>query len=107
MFGLFLRQNSNRQTLDEQYPYIPVASPYEMILFKHYRYYQDMVSSQDGITNDAEWNDIMGMLKVQTPSLDFSLLEREIEHLGIGDIWRLVLVDTRLKAAWLPEPSDV
>ncbi|GCE27527.1 hypothetical protein KDA_30110 [Dictyobacter alpinus] len=99
MFSSSRKPGIDRQTLDEQYPDIPVASPYEMILFKLYRYYQDKVSCQDGMINDAEWNDIMGMLKVQAPFLDFSLLDQWIEHLGIRDTWKLVLIDTGLKEA--------
>jgi hypothetical protein len=99
MFSSSLKPGIDRQTLDEQYPDIPVASPYEMILFKLYRYYQDKILRQDGMTNDAEWNDIMGMLKVQAPFLDFALLDRWIGHLGIRDTWKLVLIDTGLKAA--------
>jgi hypothetical protein len=85
------------QTLDERYPGIGVASAYEMILFKLYRYSQDLVTRHDGMANDAEWNDIMGMLKVQGSLLDLSFLERWSQRLGLREIWRLVLVDSGLR----------
>jgi hypothetical protein len=85
--------------LDDRYPAYPVASASEMILFKLYRYYQDAHSRKDGMINDAEWNDVLGMLKVQGTNLDLSLLERCSKALNIMDVWQSVLTDAGLKAA--------
>ncbi len=46
-----------------------------MILFKLHRYQRDKQLRTDGMRDDAEWNDILGMLKVQRPDLDLALLE--------------------------------
>jgi hypothetical protein len=85
--------------LDEHYPAYPVASASEMILFKLSRYYRDAYSRKDGMRNDAEWNDILGMLKIQGMKLNFSLLERCSKALNIMDVWGAVLTDAGLKAA--------
>lgn len=63
-------------TLDERYPPVRVASACEMILFKLQRYQRDARSRSDGMRDDSEWNDILGMLKVQGPALDLVRLER-------------------------------
>lgn len=63
------------------------------------RDYQDASLRKDGMRDDAGWNDIMGMLKVQGVRLDFSLLERYSKTLNIMDVWRVVLTDAGLKAA--------
>ena len=62
--------------LDVRYPPVQVASVYEMLLFKLDRYQRDARSRSDGLRDDGEWNDILGMLKVQGPALDRALLER-------------------------------
>ncbi|WP_151756820.1 hypothetical protein [Dictyobacter vulcani] len=62
-FSLSQPQEIRTLMLDEQHTDVRVASVYEMILFKLHWYYQ--VSRRDGMTNDMEWNDIMGMLKVR------------------------------------------
>ena len=82
--------------LDEQHTGVRVASVYEMILYKLHRYHQNQVSRRDGMTNDMEWNDILGMLKVQGPLLDMPFFEQEVRHLHLEDIWKLVLADAGL-----------
>ena len=99
IFGTAMRQLVAPVVLDERYPACPVASACEMILFKLYRYYRDACSRKDGMRNDAEWNDILGMLKIQGVELDFPLLERCSKTLDIMDVWRSVLMDAGLKAA--------
>jgi hypothetical protein len=63
-FETFMRQLIRCSTLDERSPPIPLASATEMLLFKVQRYQQDERSRTDGMQDDAEWNDILGMLKV-------------------------------------------
>ena len=38
--------------------------------------------------DDARWNDIVGMLKVQGPDLDLVLLEQWAGTLDVADTWR-------------------
>lgn len=55
-----------------------------MIPFKLRRYRQDEQSHTDGMHNDAEWNDVLGMLKVQAPALDLPLLEAWVATLDLA-----------------------
>lgn len=98
-FDTALRQHVARYTLDERYPPFWVASACEMILFKLQRYQRDECSRTDGMRDDAEWNDIVGMLKVQGPDLDLVFFERWAETLDIIDAWQRVLVDAGLDDA--------
>jgi hypothetical protein len=86
-------------TLDERSPPIPVASATEMLLFKVQRYQRDEQARTDGKQDDAQWNDILGMLKVQGPDLDLPLLEKWAGSLGITDTWQRALVDAGLRDA--------
>jgi hypothetical protein len=86
-------------TLDERYPPVLVASACEMILFKLQRYQHDERSRSDGMRDDSEWNDVVGMLKVRGPALDLALLERWAEALVGAETWRQALVDAGLAAA--------
>jgi hypothetical protein len=98
-FDTFMRKLSRCPTLDERYPPIQLASATEMILFKLQRYQRDERSRTDGMQDDAEWNDILGMLKVQGPDLDLPLLEEWVGALGMTDTWRRALVDAGLRDA--------
>lgn len=86
-------------TLDEREPPVRVASACEMILFKLQRYRRNARSRSDGMRDDSEWNDILGMLKVQGPTLDLVLLERWADALDGAETWRQALVDAGLAAA--------
>lgn len=98
-FDTFMRQLIRCSTLDEHSPPIPLASATEMLLFKVQRYQRDERSRTDGMQDDAEWNDILGMLKVQGPNLDLPLLEEWAGTLGMTDTWQRALVDAGLRAA--------
>ncbi len=69
--------------IDECYPPFPMASAEEMIVFKLQRYFHDEQSRIDGMNDDAEWNDILGMLKVQGTNLDLILLESWVTALHL------------------------
>jgi hypothetical protein len=86
-------------TLDKHSPPIPLASAIEMLLFKVQRYQRDEQARTDGMQDDAEWNDILGMLKVQGPDLDLPLLEEWAGTLGMTDTWQRALVDAGLRDA--------
>jgi hypothetical protein len=98
-FDTFMRQLIRCYTLDEHYPPIPLASATEMLLFKVQRYQRDERSRTDGRQDDAEWNDILGMLKVQGPDLDLPLLEEWAGALAMTDTWHRALVDAGLRGA--------
>jgi hypothetical protein len=79
--------------IDERYPAYPVASASEIILFKLYRYCQDACSRKDGMRDDAEWNDVLGMLKVQGMKPDLDYLRSWADTLGVRDILEQAIVD--------------
>jgi hypothetical protein len=86
-------------TLDERYPPVRVASACEMILFKLRRYQRDASSRSDGMRDDGEWNDILGMLKVQGLDLDLVRFECWAGELDGAETWRQALVDAGLADA--------
>src|SRR5439155_22350178 len=98
-FHTCMRQFVAVHTLDEHYPPLHIASALEMILFKLHRYHCSEQSCTNGLHNDAEWNDIQGMLKVQGPDLDLALLQWWAKTLGITPLWQQALLDTGLRAA--------
>ena len=98
-FDTAMRQLVALYALDDRYPPFRVASTCEMILFKLRRYQRDERSRTDGMRDDAEWNDIVGMLKVQGPDLDLVLMEQWAGTLGVADTWRRALADAGLDDA--------
>jgi hypothetical protein len=96
-FALSMRLLIRGYTLDEHSPPIPLASATEMLLFKVQRYQRNERSRTDGMQDDAEWNDILGMLKVQGLDLDLPLLEEWAGALAMTDTWHRALVDAGLR----------
>lgn len=88
--------------LEEQSPPCFVASAAEMILWKLRRYQQYTLTAHDGMEDDATWNDLLGMLKVQALTLDYPLLNRWANAFGISPLLTRALID----AGTLPEPSE-
>jgi hypothetical protein len=98
-FDTAMRRLVALYTLDERYPPFRVASVCEMLLFKLQRYQCDERSRSDGMRDDAAWNDIVGMLKVQGLDLDLVLLEQWAGTLDVTDTWRRALTDAGLDDA--------
>jgi hypothetical protein len=92
-FDLAMAQYIEMRLFDEHHAAFPVASATEMILWKLARYHADKTTRQDGMEDDAGWNDILGMLKVQGPSLTMPLLEQWAEKLEVGGILKQALLD--------------
>lgn len=97
-FNVSMRQLITRHILDEQRSPLPIASAYEMILFKLQRYQEKERSHANGMHDDAEWNDILGMLKVQGTALNLTFLERWSKKLCILDALRKALIDADLSS---------
>lgn len=83
--------------IDERYPPFPLASALEMVAWKLARCANELASSSESRINDAEWNDVLGMLKVQGTTLDLAqltswtkmlhaghLLPQALDHAGIS-----------------------
>ncbi len=98
-FAPSMRQLIRGYTLDERYPPFQLTSATEMILFKLQRYQRDEQARTDGMQDDAEWNDLLGMLKVQGPDLDLALLGEWAGKLDVIETWHQALVDAGLQGA--------
>jgi hypothetical protein len=92
-FDLAMAQRIEMHQLHEHHRAFPVASATEMILWKLSRYHADKITRQDGMEDDAGWNDILGMLKVQGPCLNTLLLEQWATILEVGGMLEQALLD--------------
>jgi hypothetical protein len=99
VFETAMRRLIAAYTLDGRDPLVRVASACEMILYKLQRYQRNERSRSDGMRDDSEWNDILGMLKVQGPALDLVRLERWADALDGAETWHQALVDAGLADA--------
>ena len=82
--------------IDERYPPFLLASALEMIVWKLARCAHELASGSDGIINDAEWNDMLGMLKVQGTTLDLAQLTFWTQMLHAGHLLPQALDDAGL-----------
>jgi len=67
-----------------------VASPEDTILAK-LRWYCD-----GGAVSDRQWNDVLGVLKVQGTALDRAYLDEWARELGLTDLLRRAIEDAGL-----------
>jgi hypothetical protein len=88
--------------LDERYTPFPVASALEMAVWKLVRCARELATRHDGIMNDAEWNDLLGILKVQGTRLDLAQLTFWAHQLGAGHLLPLALDDAGLVSPQVP-----
>ncbi|HEY1350387.1 MAG TPA: hypothetical protein VGF67_12260 [Ktedonobacteraceae bacterium] len=79
-----------------------IASAPEMILWKLQRYHRSALASRNGMQDDATWNDVLGMLKVQGMELDWAFLDHRVKVSGLEDVFTQALID----AGRLPDPSE-
>lgn len=83
-------------SLDERYAPFPVATALEMAVWKLVRCAREQALRTDGIVNDAEWNDLLGILKVQGTRLDLAQFTLWAHQLGAGHLLPLALDDAGL-----------
>jgi len=91
--------------LDERYAPFPIASALEMAVWKLVCCARELASRPDGIVNDAEWNDLLGILKVQGTRLDLALLTFWAHRLEAGHLLPQVLDDVGLTSPQAPSPQ--
>jgi len=96
-FATSMRQLIRGYTLDERSPPIQLASATEMILFKMQRYQWNERSRTDGMQDDTEWNDMLGIIKQQGAALDVPYLTHWADVLGVRDLLEQALVEAGLK----------
>lgn len=103
VFGHSMHQLVTLHILDERYPPVRVASAPEMILWKLQRYNQNEKVMERGMKDDAEWNDVIGMLKVQGSDLSIALLRQWAKTFHILDELQQALEDAGL---FIPQASE-
>jgi hypothetical protein len=102
VFDQEMRRLVEPHILEEQSAPCFVASAVEMILWKLRRYQQYALTARNGMEDDATWNDLLGMLKVQAHALDYALLDQWANAFGFSPLLTQALID----AGTLPEPSE-
>lgn len=95
-FDEAMRAGITALSLDERYAPFPVASALEMAVWKLVRCAREQASRPDRIVNDAEWNDLLGILKVQGNRLDVTQLTMWAHTLGADHLLPLALDDAGL-----------
>jgi hypothetical protein len=90
--------------LDERYGPFPVASALEMAAWKLMRCACELATRADGIVNDAEWNDLLGILKVQGTRLDLAQFTFWAHRLGAEHLLPQALDDAGLASPGEPSP---
>ncbi len=85
-----LSRRTARQLSQDDPTTIYVASPEDTVLAK-LQWYRD-----GGGVSDRQWNDVLGVLKVQGPALDRAYLEEWARELGLTDLLRRALDDAGL-----------
>ncbi len=90
--------------IDERYPPFPLASALEMVVWKLARCANEFARSSDDLINDAEWNDVLGMLKVQGTTLDLAQLTSWAQILHAGHLLPQALDDADLFPGEDPSP---
>jgi hypothetical protein len=68
-----------------------MASPEDVILTYLIWYHQSENHRDD------QWNDLLGILKVQAPTLNLVYLSQQAETLKIGDLFALALIDAGIR----------
>ena len=90
--------------LDERYEPFPVASALEMAVWKLVRCARELATRPDGVVNDAEWNDLLGILKVQGLRLDLAQFTFWAHQLGAEHLLPLALDDAGLPSLQASSP---
>ncbi len=82
--------------IDDRYAPFPVASALEMAVWKLVRCAKELAVSSRGIINDAEWNDLLGILKIQGTTLDIAQLTAWAQALNAEHLLPQALEDAGL-----------
>ena len=90
-FDSLVAQRAQQLSLLEAYQPIWIASPEDVALMR-LEWYRD-----GGATADDQWNDILGVLKVQAPTLDLRYLRRVAHSLNVSDVLEQALIDAGIR----------
>jgi hypothetical protein len=90
MFEQQANQRRQWHTLDKASRLFPVSSPEDIVLVK-LKHHQ-----QAGKVPDDQWNDILGVLKVQGPHLNLAYMDQWAEHLDVANLLKQACDDAGL-----------
>ncbi len=86
-FDSLVSERAQQLSLIEEYQPIWIVSPEDIALLR-LKWYRDT-----GASADDQWNDILGVLKVQAPTLDLKYLRLVAQTLNISDLLEQALID--------------
>jgi hypothetical protein len=90
-FDSLVSQRARQLSLIEGYQPEWVASPEDVVLMG-LEWYREC-----GATADDQWNDILGVLKVQTPTLDLTYLRHVAQPLNVSGLLEQALIDAGIR----------
>jgi len=90
-FDSLVSQRVRQLSLIEGYQPIWIASPEDVVLMR-LEWYRDC-----GATADDQWNDILGVLKVQAPTLDLTYLRQVAHTLNASGLLEQALIDAGIR----------
>jgi len=90
-FDSLVSQRAQQLSLIEGYQPIWIASPEDVVLLR-LEWYRDGEA-----TADDQWNDILGVLKVQAPTLDLTYLRLVAQTLNVSGLLEQALIDAGIR----------
>ena len=90
-FDSLVSQRAQELSLIEGYQPIWIASPEDVVLMG-LEWYREC-----GATPDDQWNDILGVLKVQAPTLDLTYLRQVAHTLNVSGLLEQALIDAGIR----------
>jgi hypothetical protein len=90
-FDSLVSQRAQQLSLIDGYQPIWIASPEDVVLLR-LEWYRDGEA-----TADDQWNDILGVLKVQAPTLDLTYLRLVAQTLNVSGLLEQALIDAGIR----------
>jgi hypothetical protein len=90
-FDSLVSQRAQQLSLIEGYQPIWIASPEDVVLMG-LEWYRDC-----GATADDQWNDLLGVVKVQAPTLDLTYLRHVAPTLNVPGLLEQALIDAGIR----------
>src|SRR6266852_1149536 len=90
-FDSLVSQRAQQLSLIDGYQPIWIASPEDVVLMR-LEWYRDC-----GANADDQWNDMLGVLKVQAPSLDLTYLRHVAPTLNVSGLLEQALIDAGIR----------
>jgi hypothetical protein len=90
-FDSLVSQRTQQLSLLEEYQPIWIASPEDVALMR-----LEWYRNSEAATDD-QWNDILGVLKVQAPTLDLKYLHHVAQTLNLSDLLEQALLDAGIR----------